>query len=114
MAATERVVVLFEPAEKLALQARAAAAKVSMGEFIKRAVTDWQVAPTAEQSAELEALAAELERAAGTMTAKLDATIARLDRVLDPAREAEQRRRIEAEVAELDLSGVATALGLAA
>ncbi|TRW16936.1 plasmid mobilization protein [Glacieibacterium frigidum] len=114
MAATERVVVLFEPAEKRALQSRAAAASLSMGEFIKRAVIGAEASPNADQQAELEVLATELEKAVVRMSDRLDTTIARVDATLDPGRDAERRARIEAEVAGLDLSGVAALLGRAA
>ena len=114
MAATERVVVLFEPAEKRALQSRAAAASLSMGEFIKRAVIDADAAPTAAQQAELELLATELEAATRRMGERLDATIKRVAATLDPARDARQRQRIEDEISGMDLSGVTALLARAA
>lgn len=114
MAATERVTVLFEPAEKRALQSRAAAAQLSMGEFIKRAVARDDASPTPDQRDELEAVAGQLEEAAQRMAAKLDGVIARVVATLDPAREAEQRRRIEAEVVAMELTGISALFDRAA
>lgn len=116
MAATARVTVLFDPAEKAALQSHAAAAKISTGEYIKRAVSayDADVMPDAETMAQLEAYAELLESAAKTMGAQIDASIAKIDRMLDPTFIAEERARIEREVAEMDLTGVRERLGLTA
>lgn len=116
MASTARVTILFEEAEKAALQSRARAAHTSTGEYIKRAVTayDADTTPDAQTIAELEAMADLLDAATKQMGAQLDASIAKLDRYLDPAREAAQRDRIEREVRAMDLNGVTAMLGLSA
>ncbi len=111
MAATARVTVLFDPAEKAALQSHALAARISTGEYIKRAVTAYEmyeeVELTPDVMAQLETYAELLNSATRTMNAQLDATIARIDYTLDPAREDEIRARVTREIAGMDLDGVA-------
>ncbi|UAJ10767.1 hypothetical protein [Polymorphobacter megasporae] len=111
MAATARVTVLFDPAEKAALQSHALAARISTGEYIKRAVSAYEmyeeVELTPDVMAQLETYAELLNSATRTMNAQLDATIARIDYALDPAREDEIRARVTREIAGMDLDGVA-------
>ena len=49
-----------------------------------------------------------------TMNSQLDASIAKIDRMLDPVFIAEERLRIEHEVAQLDVTAIRERLGLAA
>nr|WP_295660534.1 hypothetical protein [Polymorphobacter sp.] len=111
MAATARVTVLFDPVEKAALQSHALAARISTGEYIKRAVTAYEAYEESELTPEalgqLEIYADLLQSATRTMNAQLDATIARIDYSLDPAREDKIRARVTREIAEMDLDGVA-------
>lgn len=115
MAATARVTVLFEPAEKTALQTHAAAARISTGEYIKRAVSAYDADAEAELSpaamSQFEAYAGLIESATKMMSEQIDASVARIDHALDPAREVEMRARIEQEVRGMDLSGVAALFG---
>lgn len=114
MASTARVTVLFEPAEKAALQTHAAAARISTGEYIKRAVSAYDPAiadMNPATMAQLEAYLELLDAATKTMSAQIDASIAKIDHALDPARETEARARITQEVRAMDLTGVAAMFG---
>jgi len=72
MAATERVVVLMSPAEKAALDAKAArAGPVSVGELIRRAVEAYD--------ADTESDAAELRALLSVLATTHDETLRRLD-----------------------------------
>ena len=108
MAMTERLVVLLEPDEKAALKADAALAQLSMGEYVKRAVTVYGHASQPDDVAELERLAVELSEAASYMSARLDGSIARIDRALDPQREIALRTRLEAEARALPDAAIAS------
>lgn len=87
MAATARVVVLMDPAEKEEIARRATRDGVSVGEFVRRSV--WGAISDEKLEAELEArrkevepLLEELERRNAASLTAIDATIARIDKVL--------------------------------
>ena len=83
MAATERVVVLMSPAEKAALERRAAAAgRLSTAEFIRRAVATADEAGTEAEAAELAALLPAFRATHAEALRRLDATISKLDETL--------------------------------
>lgn len=109
MATTARLVVLLEPDEKASLKSRASAARLSMGEYVKRAVNAYGGERDLETEAELERLSAELGAAAKSMAVRLDTAIARLDAALDPKREAALRARLEAEARALPDTAIAGA-----
>lgn len=75
---TERLTVLLEPAEKIAIDTRAAEMSVSAGELVRRALDAYD--PDADP-AMLEALAGELTDS----VARIDSKISKLDSVLDRA-----------------------------
>lgn len=116
MAATARATVLFDPAEKAALEVRARAAHTSTGEFIKRAVAAYDPENTVDPvtMAQIEAYVELVGSAVKTMNSQLDASIAKIDRILDPVFIAEERLRIENEVAQLDVTAIRERLGLTA
>jgi len=68
---SERVTVLMKPAEKAALEAKAAKRGVSSGEYLRLAVDNFDKLSD-DQEAELAALAAELNAALPKMKASLD------------------------------------------
>lgn len=107
MATTARLVVLLEPREKASLKSRAAAARLSMGEYVKRAVNAYDGDRDADAEAELDRLTTELAQASKAMAARLDRSIARLDATLDPAREAALKARLEAEARALPDAAIA-------
>jgi hypothetical protein len=86
-AATARVVVLMPPSEKEEIAARASKAGLSIGEFVRRSISDAisdekLEAELESRRHEVEPLLDELERRnAQTLTA-IDATIANVDRIL--------------------------------
>lgn len=112
MATTARLVVPLDPAEKAAQKSRADAARLSMGEYVKRAVSAYDGKRDPDAEAELERLTAELGTAAKAMAARLDTSIARLDAALDPQRETALRARFEAEARALPDTAVAGARAL--
>lgn len=116
MAMTERLVVLLDAGEKASLKSRAASAQLSMGEYVKRAVSSYDAAAVSNMPlAELDTLAGELAQAAAHMSGQLDAAVARIDAVLDPGREAALRARLETEARALPdaaIAGVASLFGI--
>lgn len=82
MAATERVVVLMSPAEKAALDAKAArAGSVSAGELIRRAVEAYDEQAETD-AAELRALLSALATTHDETLRRLDQTERKLDATL--------------------------------
>lgn len=73
-----RLTVLMHPEEKAALEARAARKGVSSGEYVRLAVDNFEKV-SAEEEAELAALAAEANAAIPKMRQALDRSIARLE-----------------------------------
>ena len=90
-------------AEKQRWKAAADAAGLSIAEYVRRAVQQSSDAPTREEIVEARALAAAGDASAARMEALLDRTIARIEAVVDPQREAARRAEL---LAELDRSGV--------
>jgi hypothetical protein len=82
MPATERVVVLMSPAEKAALDAKAASAgSISTGEFIRRAVRAYDE-NAEEEAAELKGLLSLLAATHEETVRQLDQAERRLDETL--------------------------------
>ena len=82
MAVTERVVVLMSPAEKRALDAKAArAGPISAGELVRRAVEAYDE-KAAEEAAELRGLLGVLASVHAETLRRLDATECKLDNTL--------------------------------
>lgn len=71
MAATERVTILMEPAQKAALTKHAQAMGQSVGEYVRRRALD--------DDNMLDALVAELRASTATAMHAIDATVARID-----------------------------------
>ncbi|MCM2523602.1 MULTISPECIES: hypothetical protein [Stenotrophomonas] len=94
--ATERVVVLMPPKQKANASRRAKAARLSLGDFIRR-----QIFGDEEL---LSAVVAQLEESTATATAALDsATVCLADaRALQPECEAQARASARAEFADVD------------
>ena len=105
MAATARLIVLMEPEEKAALDAEAAAARVSTAEFVRRRLAG-RAAPD-EQSL-LEVLAG-LEPHVQAACATIDANLAdiRASRTNTEARDAEVARRALLSLSRSELAAVA-------
>lgn len=113
MAATARLTVLLEPAEKAVIQSHARAARISTGEYVKRAVTAYDTFTEldAETMIQLEAYLVLLDSSTKKMSAQIDAMTTKIDHSLDPTREAEMRARAEQEICDLDLSGIIKIFG---
>ena len=94
--ATERVVVLMTPKQKADASRRAKAARLSLGDFIRR-----QIFGDEEL---LSAVVTQLEESTATATAALDSAAARLAdaQAFQPEREAQARARALAEFADVD------------
>lgn len=74
--ATERVVVLMTPADKRALEDKAKAAGVSVGELVRRAVGAYD--PAGEESEQVEAVLRHIKRMGDEILAGLDAATAQV------------------------------------
>lgn len=100
-AATERVVVLMTPKQKADASRRAKAARLSLGDFIRR-----QILGDEEL---LSVVVAELEESTATATAALDSAAARLAdaQAFRPEREAQARARARAEFADVEPEAIA-------
>lgn len=101
MAATERVVVLMEPSQKLRLTKQARAAGLSVGEYIRNRALD--------EDEILKALIAELKASTAKAITAIDETLARMDarEKARAEREAEIRAEVEAQLAGIDMDAVA-------
>lgn len=94
--ATERVVVPMTPKQKADASRRAKAARLSLGDFIRRQIFgDEELLP---------AVVAQLEESTATATAALDSVAARLAdaQAFQPEREAQARARARVEFADVD------------
>jgi methyl-accepting chemotaxis protein len=91
----------------------AAAAGLTMAEYVRRAVRQADEAPTAAEIAAVRELTVQVNAAADRIAATLDRTIARVDELLDPAREQARRDEITADLEAagtyLDLDALADA-----
>ena len=100
-------------AEKARWKGAAAAAGLSMSEYVRRAVRQVDEAPTPQEIAAVRELAAQVSAAADSIGDKLDLTLARIDKLLDPADELKRRdailARLEADGVILDLDLLARA-----
>ncbi|MBB4153768.1 hypothetical protein GGQ80_001674 [Sphingomonas jinjuensis] len=72
---TERVTILMTPAKKAELAARAAAHRMSIGQYVRRKVEEEDEQLTPEQEAELALLVAQANQAIPAMVASLDKMI---------------------------------------
>jgi hypothetical protein len=73
---TERMTILVTPDQKKAIAAKADALRLSVGEVVRRAVSDYE--PDREDEVILEALASELSEAAGEARKALQEALAEL------------------------------------
>ena len=91
----------------------AAAAGLTMAEYVRWAVRQVDDAPTVDEIAAARRLATEINAAAERMAAKLDRTIERIEQLLDPVREDERRAEILAQLyadrVRLDFDALANA-----
>ncbi len=112
-ARTSGFLITIDIAEKAHWKRSAAAAGLTMAEYVRRAVRQVDEAPTAEEIAAARRLATEVNAAAERMAIKLDRTIGRIEQLLDPVREDERRKEIlaqlEANGVRLDLDALANA-----
>lgn len=98
-------------AEKRRWKSAADAAGLSMSEYIRRAVRQADEAPTPQEIAAVRELAAQVSAAADRIGDKLDGTLVRIAKLLDPAEELQRRdailARLEADGVTLDLDVLA-------
>ncbi len=85
--------------EKSRWKRAADAAGLTMAEYVRRAVRQADEAPTAAEIAAVRQLTTQVNAAAERIGATLDRTLARVDALLDPAREAARRDEIMARLA---------------
>ena len=90
-------------AEKARWKGAADAAGLSMSEYVRRAVRQADEAPTPQEIAAVRELAAQVSAAADRIGDKLDGTLARIAKLLDPA---EELKRRDAILAQLEEDGV--------
>ena len=90
-------------AEKARWKGAAVAAGLSMSEYVRRAVRQADEAPTPQEIAAVRELAAQVSAAADRIGDKLDGTLARIAKLLDPA---EELKRRDAILAQLEEDGV--------
>ncbi|MDP9095793.1 MAG: hypothetical protein M3N26_04420 [Pseudomonadota bacterium] len=95
--------ITVDNAEKARWKRAAAAAGVTMAEYVRRAVRLADEAPTAVEIVAAKRLAVEVNAAAARIEASLDRTLARLDHLLDPAVEQQRRDDILAEIERGDV-----------
>ena len=100
---TSGFLITVDTAEKARWKRSAAAAGVTMAEYVRRAVRQADDAPTATEIAEARRLAVEVKAAAERIEATLDRTTARIDHLLDPAVEQRRRDEIVAEIERDDI-----------
>jgi len=97
--------------EKSRWKQAADAAGLTMAEYVRRAVRQADEAPTADEIAAVRQLVVQVNAAADRIGAMLDLTIARVDNLLDPAREEARRDEITARIVSagtyLDLNALA-------
>jgi hypothetical protein len=77
---SERMTILVTPDEKAKIYQRAKALDIPAGELLRRAVADYDP-QTDDDSAELTALADELERVVATTEAKLDRALSKVEKM---------------------------------
>ena len=110
-ARTSGFLINIDIAEKARWKRAAAAAGITMAEYVRRAVRQADDAPTSEEIAAVRRLALEVDAAAERIAASLDRTLARVDELLDPAREQARRdavlAKLNAEGVHLDLTALA-------
>lgn len=98
MASTARMILVVEPAEKARWMADARKAGVSTAEYLRRAAAVYDPELTPADIEMIRALTIEAGASIARSTAMLDAMIARLDDLGDPAQEARLREQIMAEL----------------
>ena len=112
-ARTSGFLITLDNAEKARWKRSAAAAGLTMAEYVRRAVRQVDDAPTAEEIAAARRLATEINAAAERMATKLDRTIGRIEQLLDPVREDERRKEVLAQLndgdVQLDLDALVNA-----
>ncbi len=106
MAATQRFVMMVDPAERAAWGVRAADVGVTTAEFVRRAASIYDPEQL-DQQRELSALLPELRSAAGAMRTSLAEAKAALAYALDPERDREARAKARAEIDDASIDAVA-------
>ena len=112
-ARTSGFLINIDTVEKARWKRAAEAAGITMAEYIRRAVRQADDAPTPAEIAAVRQLTIEINAAAERIGTSLDRTLARVEDLLDPAREQARRDAIlaelEAEGVRLDLDALARA-----
>ena len=75
-AASERVVVLMTPDDKRSLEAKAKAAEMSVGEFLRRAADAYD--PTGEETEQIEAMLKHMKKMGEEILSSLDTAAAQV------------------------------------
>lgn len=101
-------IITLDPAEKRRWKSAAAAAGISMAEYVRRAVQAAEVAPTAEEIAAAHRLAGDINASVDRIELMLDRTLQRIQEIVDPDADTARRHRI---LSELQGSGVVLDLG---
>ena len=102
-ARTSGFLINIDTAEKARWRRAAEAAGLTLAEYVRRAVRQADDAPTPTEMAAVRQLTIEINAAADRIGASLDRTLARVEDLLDPARE--QARR-DAILSQLEADGV--------
>lgn len=97
--ASVRTNILLTPSEHRLWTDRARSRGVSLAEFIRRSVGQAEIGPSADELAELAALASELGVANDRMNAAVDSTLAQLSHSARRERDEEMRTRVASELA---------------
>ena len=112
-ARTSGFLITIDTAEKARWKRSAAAAGLTMAEYVRRAVRQVDDAPTADEIAAARRLTTEINAAAKRMATKFDLTLGRIEQLLDPVHEQERRSEILAQLeagdVRLDLDALANA-----
>ena len=98
--ASQRFVMMVDPAEREEWRAKASRAGITTAEFIRRAVA-WYDPEDADALTELEVLMPEFQAALSGIHQSLDHSIAALKWATDPQRDVESRAKVEAELAAM-------------
>ena len=110
---TSGFLINIDTVEKARWKRAAEAAGITMAEYIRRAVRQADDAPTPAEIAAVRQLTIEINAVAARIGTSLDRTLARVEDLLDPAREQARRDAIlaelEAEGVSLDLDALARA-----
>ena len=109
MAATQRFVMVVDPAERAAWGERAQRAGLTVAEFLRQAANVYDPDDLVH-ARELRALMPELRGAAADIRARLGEARERLDYALDPARDEEARARAVESITPAEVDAMAELL----